>query len=1043
MLLIGTQAYAQTRTVTGTVTGKDDGLPLPGVSVMVKGSTTGTQTNSDGKYSIKVSGETVTLVFSYIGFTSKEQVVSGNTASVALDVNAKSLNEVVVTTSFGIQRDKKSLGYSTQTISAEQLQTGRTTNVTNALAGKVAGVAVNGSGGAFTGSSVIIRGFTTFTGSNQPLYVVDGIPIDNGGGGQALQTGASSSNRAIDINEDDIESLTVLKGAAATVLYGSRAASGVIQITTKKGNKNEKSHIEFTSSYGAGVVNRLPKYQNQYAQGSNGVLSVGGTTAGSGLSTSWGPIIDGRPITNAFGQATTLQAYPDNVKDIFKTATSLQNNISLTGGGDKTTYRVSYGNDYETYVIDNNTLKRNNLSVNARSEITPKLRLGTTFSYVNNQSRRTLQGNQLSNPLFRAYFTPRSYDLTNLPFEDALGNQQFFGGEDNPYWSIKHNTYSDQINRLFGSVNATYDLANWLVADLRVGTDYYNSKSTGYDDIGNRGGGFTGSTGTGIGGIIENQTNVRNLQEYFTLTATRKFGDFNVVGTIGNEINQNSSNSSQVIGYTLVVPNFNNLKNTITYQPTYSRTLTRLIGVYADFALDYKRYLTLNLKARNDWSSTLLPANRSIFYPAVASSFVLSDAFPSIKSKNVNLIKLRGAIGRVGKSPGAYNTDNYYVRAGSSDGFGPSITFPFNGSLAGYELSDGAGNPNLKPEFTLEYELGTEMAFFGNRLTIDGSVYQKKTTNVILSVPVSPSSGVTGLVQNAGKLSTKGVELLIGGTPIKTRNGFYNISVNFTSFKSTVDALAPGVSLITLGGFTTPNIRLVAGQEYGQIYGADYQRDASGNILIFANGLPQPTANVVNIGNPNPKWTMGITNNINYKGINFSFLLDIRKGGQQYSRNIADVQRNGVAIETAEFSRFQADGVTVAKPYVFPGVYASGVALAAGQVAGQPNTTAVSAQDYWGNNGKYIAATGYIYDTSWFRVREAGLSYDVPKKYLAKTPFGRASFGVYGRNLFLRAPNYPHFDPEQNALGISNAQGLEFNSLPNTRTIGINLKVTL
>lgn len=1050
--VVGSQAYAQNRTITGTVTGKDDGLPLPGVSVIVKGTKSGTQTSASGKYSIKVPEGSTTLVYSFIGFAPKEVAVgSSNTLNVTLSVDAKTLNEVVVTTSFGIQRDKKSLGYGTQTITNDQLQTARTTNLTNALDAKVAGVQVNGSGGAFTGSSVIIRGFTTFTGSNQPLYIVDGIPIDNSGGGAQLQSGASVSNRAIDINQDDIENVTVLKGAAATVLYGSRAASGAIVITTKKGNKNQKNQIEFTSSYGAGVVNRLPKYQNQYAQGNNGLLGASTSTpfsylgnanvAGSGLNTSWGPLITGQTVTNSFGQQEVLQAYPDNVKDIFKTATSLQNNLSFTGGGDKTTYRVSYGNDYETYVIDNNTLKRNNISVNARSEITPKLRIGTTFSYVNNQSTRTLQGNQLSNPLFRAFFTPRSYNLSGLPFEDAAGNQLYFGAEDNPYWSIKHNLYHDQVNRMFGSVNATYDFTTWLTGDLRLGTDYYNLKSNGFDEVGNRGGGFTGATATGVGGIVETQTNIRNLEEYFTLSANRKFGDFKLTGTVGNEINQNGRNDSQTTGYQLVVPGFDNLKNALTYLPAYSSSLTRLVGVFGDFVADYKSYLTVNVKARNDWSSTLLPANQSIFYPAVATSFVATEAFPSLKTKNVNLIKLRANIGRVGKGASAYNTDSYYVKAGSSDGFGPVINFPYpsaSGSLAGYTLSDGAGNPNLKPEFTREIEVGTELAFFNNRLTFDGSVYKRKSTNIILAVPVSNASGIGSLVQNAGVLNTKGIELLVGVTPVRTKDFSYNISANFTSFKSVVESLAPGVSVITLGGFTTPNVRLVAGQEYGQIYGSDYQRDAQGRVLIGANGLPVgPTSGVVNIGNPNPKWLMGITNNFTYKGINFNFLIDIRRGGQQYSRNIADVQRNGAAAETAETPRFNADG-TPTTPYVFAGVYAPGTPN-----AGQTNTTAISAQNYYGNSGKYVAAAGYIYDTSWIRLREASLSYSLPKDWLSHTPFGRASLGVYGRNLWLHAPHYPHFDPEQNALGISNAQGLEFNSQPNTRTIGVNLKVTL
>ncbi len=318
-------------------------------------------------------------------------------------------------------------------------------------------------------------------------------------------------------------------------------------------------------------------------------------------------------------------------------------------------------------------------------------------------------------------------------------------------------------------------------------------------------------------------------------------------------------------------------------------------------------------------------------------------------------------------------------------------------------------------------------------MTFDGSYYTRKTRDVILSVPLSATSGITTVAKNAGKLSTKGVEFLLGGTPIRSKDFSWDVSVNYTQFKSTVDELAPGVTNIFLGGFTTPNVRLVAGEEYGSLYGTAYRRNAQGQLLLTAGGLPTATADVVNIGNPNPDFTVGISNNMNYKGFSLTTLLDVREGGDQYSRNIADVERNGVAAETASLPRFDAAGATLANK-IYEGVYASN---------GQPNTTMVSQQLYYGNTGKYVAAEGFMFDTSWFRVREAALSYSIPKTLLTKTPFGNAEIGVFGRNLYLSSPNYPHFDPEQNALGISNAQGLEFNSLPNTRTFGFNLRLTL
>ena len=1031
-------SFAQEKTVSGVVS--DGTGPVPGANVIVKGTKNGVQTDFDGKYSIKAKTGDV-LVVSFVGMQDVSlKVGASNSLNFKLQ-QGNALQEVVVT-SFGIKRDRKSLGYSVPKIDAAELNASKSTNVTNQLVGKVAGVRVSGSGGAFTGSSIIIRGFTTFTGSNQPLYVVDGLPIDNSGGNSQLQTGSSVSNRAIDINPEDIENIVVLKDAASTALYGSRAASGVILITTKKGQKGEKSSITFSSSLSVGTVSRLPEYQNEYAQGSNGSLATftAGTINNPGAwntITSWGPKIDGRIYTNAYGQSEVLQAYANNVKDIFKKSTNTQNNLSYSGGTDKSNYRIGLGNTEETYVLDNNKLIRNNLTFSGNTQVSDKLNVGASFTYTNTSSDRTLQGNQLSNPLFRAYFTPRSYNLTGLPFENATGQQLYPGGEDNPYWSLKNNKYSDKVNRILANFNAKYNFTPWLNADFKIGTDFYNLTSKGFDQIGNRGGGFTGSLGNGVGGIVDKVNNVHNLNSYFTLNANKKFNDFTLSGTVGNEISNNYSYASTLYGYTLVVPGFDNISNALTYQPSAGSTQTKLFGVFADVAVEYKNFLSVDLKARNDWSSTLAPANNSIFYPAISGSFVLTEAFPAIKlDDKINLIKFRVSAGEVGKGAPAYRTDSYFNTASAADGFGPAINFPFNGQ-AGFSLSDTAGNAALTPEFTREISYGTELGFFNNRLTIDATMYNRNTRNVILAVPVSAGSGVTSVYKNAGKLSTKGVEISVSGTPIKTADFAWNLGVNYTQYKSMVDELAPGVDNIFLGGFTTPNVRLVAGQEYGQIYGSAYQRDAAGKLLINpSTGLPLATAGIQKIGNPNPKFTMGVTNNFTYKNLSLYVLMDIRKGGDQYSRNIADVQRNGVAIETAEYPRFNADG-TANTPYLFDGVYASGTN------AGQPNTTKVNAQNYYGNSGKYVAAEGYIYDTSWFRVREVSFSYKLNSKLLAKTPFKQFEVGAFGRNLFLSAPNYPHFDPEQNALGVSNAQGLEFNSLPNTRTFGFNLKVVL
>lgn len=1030
-LLLAGSLYAQ-KIVTGKVS-DDKGNPIPGVSVQIKGTKSGTVTSAEGTYSLSVPANSTTLVFSAVDFvTSEKEIGAAATIDVSLKNDEQSLTEVVVT-GFGIKKDKKTLGYGVSQLNSKELTQAHTTNVTNALAGKVAGVRVSGSGGAFTGSSILIRGYTTFTGSNQPLFVIDGIPIDNSGGGTPLQNGPSLSNRAIDINQEDIESMTVLKGPSAAVIYGSRGSNGVILITTKKGKAGQKNSIQFSTSYQVENVNRVPEYQNEYAQGNSGLFSPVAQT-------SWGPRITGQTVTNAYNPVTNandrtekLAAYPNNVEDMFQTGSNWQSNIAFSSGGEKGTFRFSYGYLRNEGILQNNLLNRHNFSLNVTHKLNNYLTITGMATYSNNFSKRTQQGNQLSNPLFRGWFTPRSYDLTGLAFEDQFGNQRYPLGEDNPYWTMKHNRFNDEINRFIGSIGFNFRINSWLQADYKIGTDIYSTFNHGYDQIGARGGANT--TANGVGGVIERRNNYRNFNSNAFMTANKKFGDFGVTAVVGTEFNQIYSNTATLNGKGIIIRDFEQLSNTTTYSPSPANgsTKVRLMGLYGDFTTTYRNFATLNVTLRNDWSSTFKPGNNSYLYSGAGASVNITELFSSLKGDIVNNIKLRGNVAKVGKAGTdfVYSTDSYFGGAGSADGFGPTITFPFNG-VQGFTLSNTAGNPDLGPEFTTNKEIALELSFLKSRINLEATLYWQNSQDLIFAVPLSNTAGIGARVLNAGDLSNKGVELTLNATPIQTKSITWNLNVNFTQFKSVVDKLATGVDNIFLGGFTTPNIRLVVNDEYGQIYGNAYQRDAkTGKIIVSATGLPLITPGVQKIGNPNPKWLMGMTNTVSFKGFTLSFLLDYKKGGDQYSRNIADLQRNGVTIETAEFSRYDGAGV-ITKPYIFDAVYANG----------QPNTTYISAQDYWGNSGKYAAAEGFIYETTWFRVREASLTYAIPGSLLKKTPFGMAELALFGRNLFLDAPNYPHLDPEQNALGISNAQGLEFNALPQTRTMGASLRIS-
>ncbi|RAU83636.1 SusC/RagA family TonB-linked outer membrane protein [Pontibacter arcticus] len=1023
VLVLLQQAMAQGKTVTGTVTDQSTGDGLPGVAVLVKGTTVGVATGADGSYSINVPAEGNTLQFRFIGYTAVERSIgNASTINVAMSLDNKQLQEVVVT-ALGIQREKKDLGYSVGTVNAEELIVGRPTNVVNALSGKVAGVKISSASGMVGSSSgIFIRGNTTFTGNNQPLFVVDGVPIDNGGGDNALQNGVSNSNRAIDLNQDDIESINILKGPAAAALYGSRAASGAVIITTKKGKAGQKNRLEFNSSYNLVDVNRFPDWQNEYAQGTGGNFIPTSNV-------SWGPRIAGQTVTNFRGEQEALTAYPDNIKDIFKTGTNRQNTLSFSGGGDKASYRLSYGNTAERGILDNNSLDRNNFTFNGSSAITSKLTSGINFQYVNSNSERTQVGNQLSNPFFRGWFIPRNINLSGIPYQDEAGNQIYFDAVDNPYWTIANNTYEDEVNRVIGNVNFTYDLLPWLSANYRLGVDAYNFVAKGYDQIGARGAANVSALGTG--GIYDQSFLSRNVNSNFILSGSRDLNDdFKLSFNVGNEVVHSSSKNVTVTGKTLGIKDLKNISNASVVTGSANRDIRRLVGLFADVTVGYKNFVTLNMTGRNDFSSTFGEDENSYFYPSVAVSFIATEAFPALKNNVIEFAKIKANYAKVGKEAPSFSTNTYFVQAGASDGFGPAVVFPYNG-LGGRTLSNASGDPNLRPEFTTSKEIGLEMQFFKNRLGFEANYYQTNSEDLIFAVPISSSSGFTSQTKNAGTLENKGIEFLLNASPVKSPNFSWDVSFNFTRNRSEVLQLADGVPNIILAGFTTPNIRLEAGQPYGVMYGSAFLRNDNGQLIINnTTGLPSLDPISRKIGDTNPDWTGGITNNLNFKGINFNFLIDIRKGGDVYSRNLGDLIRSGSVAETAEFDRFNADG-TLATPYIFEGVKADG----------SPNTTPVTTEQYF--TTLHTAGESYVYDATWIRLREASISYSVPSAIVQKTPFGRLEIGLNGRNLLMRAPNFPHLDPENNTLGVSNAQGFEFNGLPQTRSYGAFLRVTL
>lgn len=1038
-------AVAQERTVSGKVTSTEDGSPLPGVNVLVKGTTIGTSTDADGKFLLSVP-ESASLIFSFIGLESKEVPVGDRTVvdiSLALDVTQ--LSEVVVT-ALGVERESKTLGFSVKEVSNKELTVARTTNVANALSGKVAGVRVAGSNGMVGSSSAIfIRGFTTFTGSNQPLFVVDGIPIDNGGGAMALQTGVSNSNRGIDLNQDDIETLTVLKGPAAAVLYGSRAAGGAILITTKKGKAaaGKKTILEYTGSYSISEPNRLPDYQNEYSRGTS--LSAAGVPQApvyqpNADQSNWGPRIEGQLVPSEYSAAdralfglpdqVELRAYPDNVKDMFQQGNNVQHNLSFSGATEKSNFYFSYNNLRDKGFLEGNFLERNSFRFNGSNQFTSKFNMGINFNYINSTSERSQTGNQLSNPLFRGWFMPRDYDLKNSPYQRPDGSQVYFNTQtDHPYWTLRNNLYNDEVNRMIGNVSLGYDFTDWLSVNYRIGTDTYTLRRNTYDAIGARG--QANHAVAGVGAIGERTTMNQETSSYLTLNFKKELTSaFTVTALLGNELNLQVGQDYGFVGNTLNSRGFRRITDANNFVPlASSETRRNLVGIFADVQLSYKNFAYLGLTGRNDWSSTFKKGNNSYFYPSVTSSVVLTEALPSIKSNTVTFAKLKANWAKVGREAGLYDTDTYWFTANPSDGFGPQIIYPFLNQL-GRTLGNTAGNPDLGPEVTRSYEVGLEASFFQDRFNFDVTYFNTRSTDIILNVPIAAASGFTSQSKNAGVLETNGIELTIGAKPVRTTDFSWEIDLNWSRIRNNVISLADGVQNIGIGGFTTAQTRIEAGKEYGVIYANSLTRDAQGRIIVNpTTGLPSNGPAILR-GNPNPRWTGGITNTLAYKGITLSFLIDIRYGGDVLSRVINDLRRTGTAEETAELPRFDADGLPTYN-YVVPGVYPDGT----------PNTIPVTAQQYFQSMFSFANPGEGVFDASWVRLREASLFYALPRSIIERTPFGKVEIGVNGRNLWLKT-DVPHIDPETNLTGATNSQGLEFNTMPNARSYGAVLRFT-
>jgi len=1057
MSFIGVQfALAQTRTINGTVTSSEDGAGVPGVTVLVKGTTVGTTTDIDGKYSLSVKPGSKTLVFSYIGMKTQEVAIgSQNQINVTLQPDVLMVDEVVVT-AIGMTKEKKALGYNVQDVKSEEIAKSGNTNVVNALQGRVSGVEVTSSSGAAGGANYItIRGAASITGNNQPLFVVDGVPIDNSvtaddnGYGSGDVAGVARGNRALDLNPNDIENISVLKGGAATALYGSRGANGVIQITTKKGaaTGGNKVDVNFNSSVMFSQISQTPKLNQKYAQGWNGDWY-------SGFFASWGPKIsesgyskdpsvwtypgfdvDGAIVPKADADASLGDVNIYDHFDFFQTGVTFNNSISLSGGNDKSSFFMSASDMDDKGVIPNNHVRRNTFKISGSTKLSDKFSISGNANYIINGGDRIQQGSNTSGVMLGLMRTPPTFNnAAGYEFPDgSQRNYRHGGGYDNPYWTANKNLWQDQVNRLIGNIQVDYYAADWLHFTLRPGIDYYGEFVKSYIAKGSR----TKSAGY----VLARNTLHRDFNNDLLAYLTHNFSeDISAYLTLGWNIQERYNN--YVFGQAdgLSIPDYYNLNNTsnnLTGESTFKK---RMMGLFFDLGFNYKSMLYVNVTGRQDWSTTLPVDNNHFFYPSANVSFMLSE-LPGLKDNSVlPYWKIYASWAKTANDAAAYRTSNYYYQGAISDGWvSPyGVNFPISvngGTFNGFSYGNVMGSNDLENEETITFEVGTNLKFFANRLGFDLTYFNNNSSKLLLAVDIDPASGFSSMYQNAASMSSKGFEIHAYGSPVKTKAFTWNIDVNFSRIKNVVESLADNVDAVFLGGFTDPQIRAVAGEEYRTIYGYDWTRDANGNVLIDENtGYPVGDYTMKALGKVNPDWTMGLANTFQIYNFSVYALLDFRDGNMMWNGTRGALYFFGAHADTENRD----------DDYVFEGVKAhwdTDGNLVAND--GNPvNDIAVKLDQNWRTNGEGSGFTGptidYLEDASWIRLRDLTLSYNFND--MLKDSFVK-NLELYftAKNLWLNTP-YTGVDPETSLLGASNAQGMEYFDMPGTKSYLIGVR---
>jgi TonB-linked SusC/RagA family outer membrane protein len=1028
ILTIG--AYAQ-KTVTGTV--KDaSGDPIPAVSVLVKGTKLGTNTDGAGKFSISAA-EGAVLVFRYIGFKVQEAPVGpSGTVNVVLQEDNNALSEVVVT-ALGIKREKKSLGYAVQEVKGETLVEAREPNLVNSLSGKVSGLQVTRSSNGPAGSSKItLRGNNSLTGDNQPLIVVDGIPLNNFTGNVNAANGTLNNdfyNPAIDmgnglsdINAEDIESISVLKGPSAAALYGSRAGNGAIMITTKSGKAQKGVGITVSSTLGIESIFTNPKLQSDFGQGTNNVFENQ-----SGLS--WGPKIAGQTVTAWNGQSAPLNSY-DNIGSYIDQGISSNQSVTFQQQvSNGTSIYTSFNKLDDKSIIPGAELHRTNLLARAVSKFGKDNRweTDTKIQYSNNNAEnRPNNGNNVNNVFGTLYNLPRSLDITQFTqTKDQNGKMTWYNPTStqlNPYWAKDYNLNQDVRDRYVMNGTVKYNFNSWLTAQVQGGADKYNTTTEGklY------GGSPSSTTGQySLSKETFTETNFSALVSGHKDNLFDRLGGAFTVG--GNLMSQERSILGSSSGQ-LVVPDLFSLTNGVN-SPGVSQVYNqkKINSIYATAQVNWDGYLFLDGTFRNDWSSTLSPSNRSFSYPSVSLSYVITDMFTKMGKTLpswISYAKLRASYASVGNDMGAYQLYNTYSIGKD----------PLGNTTAG--RNNTLYDDKVVNELIKSFETGAELRFFNSRVGVDFTYYKKNATNQLIDLPMDPLSGYSFKRINAGNIQNTGVELMVDATILNNPNSLnWNIAANYAHNNNTVKYLSGDVTQYRLGGYDDISVLAVAGGNFGEIYGSKFLRVNSpgspmdGQILLDGNGLPQRGEQNVKLGNQQADALVGVTNTFGYKGFNLSFLVDGRFGGKIFSGTLAGMQENGTASNTV------VNGLR-------DNMVAAGAVLNTTNNTYETNTKSVTPQQYW----TAVAAVGNLgiteanlYDATNIRLRNVNLSYNLSPKLLAKTFVQRAKIGVSCNNVWLITSHLNGIDPESVFATGGNAVGFENASAPTTRTFLFNL----